>query len=232
MIQILTVAFFLLFIVGEAVSSEFYCIGKMQAAAEYSADGGLQLSACFDMEHKTVKVRMPDATVVTLPVDISASGARYSNGKQTFWEHQGMGRFFEGEKLLFEGKLLPRSVYAGGAVSRLLKKTTVTANGQKIIYPATDNAEVTAMLVEIPPGGETGWHKHLSPVYAYLLSGGLEVEMDGGVTFRYSSGQAVIEVVDAFHNGRNRGKEPVKLVVLYLGIQGVPNAVKRAPESR
>jgi quercetin dioxygenase-like cupin family protein len=51
----------------------------------------------------------------------------------------------------------------GGVSAKVLKKTTLTGNGQKIIYPATDKAEVTAMLVDVAPGAETGWHSHPHP---------------------------------------------------------------------
>ena len=60
----------------------------------------------------------------------------------------------------------------------MLKKTSVTGNGQKITYPLTDKAEVTAMIVDLPPGAETGWHKHPVPVYAYVISGNLTVELE------------------------------------------------------
>lgn len=51
---------------------------------------------------------------------------------------------------------------------------------KKITYPKTDNAEVTAMTVDIAPGAETGWHKYPIPVYASVLSGNLTVEMESG----------------------------------------------------
>jgi hypothetical protein len=35
-------------------------------------------------------------------------------------------------------------------------------------------------------------------------------------------------VVDTLHNGRNRGADPLRLVVFFAGIQGTPNVVKQA----
>jgi membrane-bound inhibitor of C-type lysozyme len=81
--------------------------GTRQVAAAYTATDGKQLEACFDLDRNLVVVRLPDAAVVTLPSAISASGARYSDGKRTFWEHQGVGRYFVGETLLFEGSTVP-----------------------------------------------------------------------------------------------------------------------------
>lgn len=119
--------------------------------------------------------------------------------------------------------------YDSGVTVRVLKKTSVTGNGQKITYPLTDKAEVTAMIVDLPPGAETGWHKHPVPVYAYVVSGNLSVDLEDGKQLSFGAGEAIIEVVDTLHNGRNRGGEPVRLVVFYLGAEGTPNVVKPSP---
>ena len=118
--------------------------------------------------------------------------------------------------------------YSPAVSAKVLTKTTVTGNGQKIRYPVTDRAEVTAMTVVLAPGAETGWHKHPVPVYAYVIAGTLSVEIEGGKRLTFKTGDAIIEVVNTLHNGRNIGTEPVQLAVFYLGIEGVPNVVKPA----
>lgn len=107
-----------------------------------------------------------------------------------------------------------------------LKKTTTSTDGSKIIYPKIDNPEVTALLVEIPPGGQTGWHLHPVPVYAYMLSGSLNIEMENGENYSFKEGDAIIEVVNTPHNGKNTGQGPAKLVVFYTGEIGKPLTVK------
>lgn len=107
---------------------------------------------------------------------------------------------------------------------KLIKKTTAAANGQQLSYPKTENPEVTVATVEIPPGGETGWHSHPFPVYAYVMSGVLAVAIGNG-EHEFKEGDAIIEVIDTPHNGRNRGSTPVKLVVFYTGSQGGQNTV-------
>ena len=116
--------------------------------------------------------------------------------------------------------------YSSGVSAKVLTKTSLTADGQKIVYPQTDKAEVIAMTVDIAPGAETGWHKHPVPVYAYVLSGNLTVEMEGGQRVNYGAGDAIIEMVNTLHNGKNSGALPVKLAVFYLGVEGVPNVIK------
>jgi len=116
--------------------------------------------------------------------------------------------------------------YQSGVSATVLKKTSVAGNGQHIAYPVTDKPEVTAMTVDLAPGAETGWHSHPIPVYAYVVTGTLDVEVAGGQVITYRPGDAIIEVVNTLHNGRNRGSEPVKLAVFYTGIEGSPNVVK------
>ena len=121
--------------------------------------------------------------------------------------------------------------YQSGVSATVLKKSSITSNGQKITYPVTDKAEVTAMTVNIAPGAETGWHSHPIPVYAYVVEGTLEVELEGGQIITYRSGDAIIEVVNTLHNGRNRGSEEVRLVVFYTGAEGTPSVVKPSTSS-
>jgi len=107
-----------------------------------------------------------------------------------------------------------------------LLKTTITTDGRKLSYPKTDMPEVTVVIVEISAGGETGWHTHPVPVYAYVLAGELAVETDGGEKHSFKEGDAIVEVVNTVHNGRNAGKTPVRLVVFYTGVEGSPNTIR------
>ena len=116
--------------------------------------------------------------------------------------------------------------YQSGVSATVLKKTGVTGNGQHIAYPVTDKAEVTAMTVDLAVGAETGWHSHPIPVYAYVVAGTIDVELEGGQVITYRPGDAIIEVVNTLHNGRNRGSEAVRLAVFYTGIEGAPNVIK------
>lgn len=106
-----------------------------------------------------------------------------------------------------------------------LLRTTTTWDGAPIVYPS-GTAEVTGMLVEIAPGGETGWHLHPVPSFALVLEGSLEVTLKDGRMKRLQPGEALAEVTDTLHNGRNVGSGPVRLVVFYAGAAGVPLTVR------
>lgn len=107
--------------------------------------------------------------------------------------------------------------YTGNISVRVLMKTDTTSLGQAVEYPDVDNPEVTAIEVTIPPGAETGWHRHPVPGYGYILAGTLTLVTEEGKTFVLGAGSAFAEVVKSRHNGRNLGKEPVKLVAFFTG---------------
>ena len=98
-------------------------------------------------------------------------------------------------------------------------------DGKPIEYPA-GKAEVTGMVIEIAPGGETGWHLHPVPSFGMVLEGEIEVQLKNGAIKRLKSGEALAEVVDVSHNGRNVGPVPAKLVVFYVGSVGQQLSVK------
>ncbi len=109
-------------------------------------------------------------------------------------------------------------------VSKLMQSST-SWNGAALAYPA-GQAEVTALLIEIAPGGETGWHLHPVASFGYILEGELDVSLKDGSVKHLVAGQALAEVVNTLHNGRNVGKGPLKLVVFYAGATGSTLTVK------
>ena len=106
-------------------------------------------------------------------------------------------------------------------------KTETSWDGKPIEYP-TGKAEITGMVVEIVPGGETGWHSHAAHSFGMILEGELEVQLKTGEVKHLKSGEALAEVVNTLHNGRNVGSVPVKLVVFYAGAVGQKLSTKEA----
>lgn len=127
--------------------------------------------------------------------------------------------------LTFGACAQPHADYAAGVTVKPWLKTTVTANGAPIVYPA-GAGEVTLAEVVLAPGAETGWHHHSIPVFAFVLEGTLEVLQEGGRTATFTAGQGLAEVVGVRHNGTNRGRAQVRLLVAYCGVTGMPATVK------
>ena len=125
------------------------------------------------------------------------------------------------------------SAFALEQSSSVKSSTVLKANsswdGKPVKYPK-GKAEVTGMVIEIAPGGETGWHLHPVPSFAMILEGELEVQLKNGVVKRLRAGDALAEVVNTVHNGRNLGSVPVKIVVFYIGTVGQRLSVKEKPK--
>jgi quercetin dioxygenase-like cupin family protein len=105
-------------------------------------------------------------------------------------------------------------------------KTSTTWDGAPIKYPE-GKPEITGLLLEVAPGGETNWHEHPFPSVGLVLEGTLEVTLANGKKKLIKSGEALAEVINTAHNGRNVGTGPVKLIVFYSGAVGKPLTIPR-----
>ncbi len=123
------------------------------------------------------------------------------------------------------------SAAAGEPAGRetLLDVKQLTTLDQAIAYPKKTPAQVTSYLTQLESGQETGWHKHRVPLYVYILEGTLTVEYDAGVVKEYPAGTAYMEAQDVWHNGTDKGDDPVRFLTVYMGAKGAKNTVERAP---
>jgi quercetin dioxygenase-like cupin family protein len=96
--------------------------------------------------------------------------------------------------------------------------------GQPVTYPPGP-LKVTAAIVTVPPGGETGWHLHEVPLFAYILEGSLTVDYGEKGVRTYQPGTGIIEAMNWSHNGKNEGTVPVKLLAVYMGSGEKTNTV-------
>ncbi|CAB4701069.1 unannotated protein [freshwater metagenome] len=53
------------------------------------------------------------------------------------------------------------------------------------------------------------------------------MEYDGGVVKAYPKGSVFMEATGTYHNGRNLGNEPVLLLTVSIGAEGIENTVAR-----
>ena len=103
--------------------------------------------------------------------------------------------------------------------------TTTTASGQPITVPA--HPQVIVSTYDIPVGASLPFHKHPFQRYAYVMAGDLTVmNRDTNETYRYKTGDFIVEVLDQWHMGRNEGKKPVKLLVIDQVEPGKPNVIQ------
>jgi quercetin dioxygenase-like cupin family protein len=103
-----------------------------------------------------------------------------------------------------------------------------TVIGETLVYPS-GKPVLTAVIVTVPPGGETGWHRHPAPLFGYILEGTLEVDYGAHGKRSYRSGEGLLEAMGAPHNGRNLGAVPVRILAVYVGADGLANAEAAKP---
>ena len=84
---------------------------------------------------------------------------------------------------------------------------------------------VTAAIVTMVPGQETGWHAHDAPLFAWMLDGELTVDYGPDGSRVYRKGDALLEAFRTRHNGRNSGTENTRLLAVFIGAEGVANTL-------
>jgi quercetin dioxygenase-like cupin family protein len=103
-------------------------------------------------------------------------------------------------------------------------KTSTTAAGSPIIYPRTDSAEISAVVVDMQPGADSGPHLHPVPAFIYMLSGVIEVKTEGAETHDYRAGEAMVEAVNAWHSVKNIGEGHARFLVVFTGVRNEPTS--------
>ena len=99
--------------------------------------------------------------------------------------------------------------------------------GASVEYP-DGPANVTASIVTLPPGGETGWHEHEVPLFAHILEGELTVDYGTRGKKTYRAGDSFLEAMNWPHNGTSTGTVTMKLIAVYMGGGDEANTVASA----
>lgn len=106
-----------------------------------------------------------------------------------------------------------------------LLTTTKTNIGQKLQYPK-GQSKVVSLIVTLQPGEATGRHTHPVPTYGHILEGEVTVDYGTGGKKVYRTGDTFVEAVNHWHDGRNTGTVPCRILVVFIGAEGVPNVMR------
>lgn len=99
---------------------------------------------------------------------------------------------------------------------QVLLETERTVVGETLRYPEQVPAKVGAAIVTVAPGTSTGWHRHGAPMFAYILSGELEVEYADGRRMTMKAGDAFMEAMAVAHIGANLGSGPARVLAVFM----------------
>lgn len=106
----------------------------------------------------------------------------------------------------------------------VLLQGSQTVLGQEIAYPP-GKPVVTAAIITMAPGQETGWHLHEAPLFAWILEGELTVDYGPEGVRTWRAGDALLEAFRTPHDGRNSGAVETRLLAVFMGAEGVANTV-------
>lgn len=100
-----------------------------------------------------------------------------------------------------------------------IKRTIVTR--KDISVPGR---EAIIARVEIAPGGTVGRHTHAGEEISYVIEGEGEVLMEGQPPLKVKAGDGFVIPAGVRHDARNTGKQPLKVLAVYVVEKGKPLA--------
>jgi mannose-6-phosphate isomerase-like protein (cupin superfamily) len=78
-------------------------------------------------------------------------------------------------------------------------------------------------------GVQTGWHTHPVPLFGYIIEGELTVDYGTKGKRTYLKGDGLAEAMNEAHNGHNMGPHPVKILAVFIGMEGVQGTAPASP---
>jgi len=93
-------------------------------------------------------------------------------------------------------------------------------------YPQGDSTKLTILKYVIPAHSSLARHYHPIMSFGYVMQGDLTVVAEGGGEKTFHAGDAVVETVNTWHHGENRGDTDVILIISYAGTTKTPLVIK------
>ena len=109
----------------------------------------------------------------------------------------------------------------------VLAKSTSSWDSSKLPGYPKGQPEVTILKITIPPNTKLPLHSHPVINAGVLLKGELTVVKEDQRTLHLKAGDAIIEVVNSYHYGINKSKEPAVIIVFYAGSEGTQITIKK-----
>ncbi|AGA33978.1 Cupin 2 conserved barrel domain protein [Thioalkalivibrio nitratireducens DSM 14787] len=114
----------------------------------------------------------------------------------------------------------------------VLAQTSRSWDGALLPAYPPGQPEVRILRIRIPAGARLPAHHHPVINAGVLLEGELTVVAEDGERLHLRAGDAIIELVEKWHYGRNEGNVPAEILVFYAGIEGRPVTVLETDHER
>jgi quercetin dioxygenase-like cupin family protein len=109
----------------------------------------------------------------------------------------------------------------------VLARTGSAWDGSVLPAYAQGAPEITILRITIPAGASLPLHKHPVINAGVLLKGELTVVTEDNKDLHLKSGDAIVEVVNKWHYGKNEGGEPAEILVFYAGDRETSITIKK-----
>ena len=91
------------------------------------------------------------------------------------------------------------------------------------------NMEVNVVEHDIAPGQKVAWHIHHGTEISYVLSGALNLQIEGGPIRHVAQGETFVIDPNTPHRAYNDGTETARLLITYLRDKKGPLTIPVAP---
>lgn len=109
----------------------------------------------------------------------------------------------------------------------VLKKSSSCWDGTVLKEYPKGQPEISILKITVPPHTALPVHKHPVINAGVLLKGKLTVKTKEGKILKVKAGDAVVEVVNKWHYGKNESDEPAVILVVYAGVKGKPISINK-----
>ena len=111
----------------------------------------------------------------------------------------------------------------------VLAKTGLSWDGRDLPEYPKGTPEITILRIKIPPGAQLPLHKHPVINAGVLLNGELTVVTEDNRTLHLKTGEAIVEVVNKWHYGKNESNKTAEILVFYTGVRDTPITITDEP---
>ncbi|OAQ38245.1 cupin [Pedobacter psychrophilus] len=108
-----------------------------------------------------------------------------------------------------------------------IAESTQSWNGDTLPAYPNGQPKITILKIVIPPHQKLDLHKHLVINAGVLITGVLTVIDDKNNVLELKAGDSIIELVNKYHYGENKGDIPAEIMVFYAGVVGTEITVKK-----
>src|SRR5690554_1034727 len=113
-----------------------------------------------------------------------------------------------------------------------LIETDKSWNGEDLPEYPEGTPKITVLKITIPPYSKLNLHKHMVINAGVLTKGELTVVDEQHNILNLKTGDALVELVNTYHYGENKGNVPAEIIVFYAGTEDLPITVTKNNELR